>query len=244
MEFYQRYCFVNQILEPTRVTASSKTLIDVILSNQQDRYALSGNLHLGLSDHDLIFTVRKNKHPRQKTRLIEYRSLKILNEATFLSDLRNVSWHTSFVYDNADDVWDHWSKLYKEVFDKHAPLKEKQIRSELLPIHGILREISYRNRLYKKHRRNPTPSSWETYRVQRNKVTACHKTEGNEIVLSRCLNYSKTRWILEKNETIATKDTVQQEQGICSYRERKSNYRSKRNRWNFQLRYGEPQWWR
>ena len=68
LEFCQRYCFVNQILEPTRVTASSKTLIDVILSNQQDTYTLSGNLHLSRSDHDLIFTVRKNKRRRQKTR--------------------------------------------------------------------------------------------------------------------------------------------------------------------------------
>ena len=74
-------------------------------------------------------------------------------ECGFLSDLRNVPWHTSFVYDNADDVWDwdHWSKLCKEVLDKHASLKEKQIRSEQLPWISpeILCEISHRNRLYK-----------------------------------------------------------------------------------------------
>ena len=90
LEFCQRYCFVNQILEPTRVTASSKTLIDVILSNQQDRYALRGNLHLDLSDHDLIFTIRKNKLLREKNRLIEYRSMKNFNEARWSCQILNM----------------------------------------------------------------------------------------------------------------------------------------------------------
>ena len=68
----------------------------------------------------------------------------------------------------------HWLKLYKEVLDKHAPQKKKKIRSDQLPwiSPAIMREISRRNRLYKNQKKNPTLQSWETYKVQRNKVTA------------------------------------------------------------------------
>ena len=35
----------------------------------------------------------------------------------------------------------------------------------------VTREISRRNRLYKKHKKNPTLYAWETYKAHRNKVT-------------------------------------------------------------------------
>ncbi|RMX55071.1 hypothetical protein pdam_00023216 [Pocillopora damicornis] len=40
--------------EPTRVTNTSKSLIDVILVNRPEYWATSGSLQLGMSDHDLI----------------------------------------------------------------------------------------------------------------------------------------------------------------------------------------------
>ena len=151
---FQRYCLANQISEPTRATDNSSTLIDVILASDQDRYAASGALHLGLCDHEHIYIIRKSKLPRPKLREIVYRSLKKLNEESFLGDLKNVPWHTAFLFNNADDVWSHWSKLYKEILDQHAPLKKKQLRAGQLPwiSSGILRKITYRNLLYKRHK--------------------------------------------------------------------------------------------
>ena len=58
-DFCRRFCLENKISrEPTRVTDKTSTLIDVILASHQDRYATSGTLDLGISDHDLIFTIR------------------------------------------------------------------------------------------------------------------------------------------------------------------------------------------
>ena len=59
VDFCNRFCISNQIDNPTRVTKTSKSLIDVLLTSHAECYATSGSLHLGLSDHDLIFTVRK-----------------------------------------------------------------------------------------------------------------------------------------------------------------------------------------
>ena len=45
------------IKEPTRVTKSSATTIDLIFTNMVDNIATSGVIHLGISDHSLIYAV-------------------------------------------------------------------------------------------------------------------------------------------------------------------------------------------
>ena len=51
---------LTQILrQPTRITCSSSTLIDHILTNAQDKVSQSGIIDLGISDHQLIYCTRK-----------------------------------------------------------------------------------------------------------------------------------------------------------------------------------------
>ena len=89
VDFRHRLCFVNKISELTRVTDRTKSVLDVILVSHAERYITSGNLQLGLSDHDRVFVVRKSKLPRPKPRLIEYRSMKNFDNAEFLTELKN-----------------------------------------------------------------------------------------------------------------------------------------------------------
>ena len=83
VDFCHRFCFENKITEPTRVTDRAKSLLDVILVSHAEHYTTSGNLQLGLSDHDLVFVFRKNKLSRPKPRLIEYRSMKNFDNVEF-----------------------------------------------------------------------------------------------------------------------------------------------------------------
>ena len=54
-DFCDQFCLSNTIDEPTRVTKTSKSLIDVILVNRPEHWATSGSLQLGMSDH--IFSI-------------------------------------------------------------------------------------------------------------------------------------------------------------------------------------------
>ena len=45
--------------EPTRVTESSSTLIDLIYTNYTDRVGYSGVFHIAINDHSLIYVYRK-----------------------------------------------------------------------------------------------------------------------------------------------------------------------------------------
>ena len=96
VDFCHRFCFVNKITEPTRVTDRTKSLLEVILVSHAERYITSGNLQLGLSDHDLVFVVRKNKLPRPKPRFIEYHNMKNFDNSEFLTELRNAPWGTAY----------------------------------------------------------------------------------------------------------------------------------------------------
>ena len=45
--------------EPTRITPTSATLIDVIYTNCPDKVVCSGVRHISISDHSIVFAYRK-----------------------------------------------------------------------------------------------------------------------------------------------------------------------------------------
>ena len=53
------YQFDQLINEPTRVTGTSATGIDLIFTNRAENILNSGIVHVGISDHSLIFVLRK-----------------------------------------------------------------------------------------------------------------------------------------------------------------------------------------
>ena len=61
------YHLSQLIIEPTRITPISSTLIAVILTNDPSRIISSGVLHIGISDHSLVYAVRKFVIPSKNT---------------------------------------------------------------------------------------------------------------------------------------------------------------------------------
>ena len=125
--FCDQFCLTNTISVPTRVTASTKTLLDVILVSHPGRFVSRGTLRLGISDHDLIYIVRKQGLPKPNVRSIEYRSMKNFNEQAFLSSLSDIPWDTAYTFDDVNDIWCHWKSLLKQAIDHHAPLNCKRV---------------------------------------------------------------------------------------------------------------------
>ena len=126
-----------------------------------------------MSDHDLIYIIRKQRLPKSKVKVIDSRSMKHFNQDAFLADLMTTPWNMAFIFDGIDDVWGHWSKLFNVIVEKHAPCIKKRVRSNQLPWINIeiKKSMRLRNKLYKKYRRRPTKDAWEHCRTQRNIVT-------------------------------------------------------------------------
>ena len=71
------------ITEPTRVTLVSKTLIDLCITNSQNKVTNSGVIRLGISDHSLVFLTCKVQCYRNGPRVIETRHFKHFDKEKF-----------------------------------------------------------------------------------------------------------------------------------------------------------------
>ena len=57
----ETYQYIQLIDQPTRITSSTRTLINQILTNKLDIITNHGVLHVGISDHSLIYAIYKHE---------------------------------------------------------------------------------------------------------------------------------------------------------------------------------------
>jgi hypothetical protein len=129
-----RYGLKQLIKEPTRVTDKTKSLIDVIITNSTfSDYKSSGILRCGLSDHDIIYTVRKIKKSFESTLVTrEVRNFK----KTDLNETRKMItcspwWSLKLSKDN-DRNFALFSEIIKIIMDTYAPKKRLRVKSQPL----------------------------------------------------------------------------------------------------------------
>jgi len=131
------YGLSQLIREPTHVTSVSNTLIDLCITNSPENVTKSGVIHLGISDHSLVFLTRKAHHDRNGPRKIATRHFKHVDRNKFLSDLSQMPWANVDAHSDANDMWHEWKELFPSCVDKkHAPLNRKEsVKSDA---HGLL----------------------------------------------------------------------------------------------------------
>ena len=91
-EFLSNFGLKQLIRYPTRITCSTPSLIDHILTNSSDKISQFGNIDTGISVHQLIFCTRKlvrNKLGVHKE--INYRSLKNYAAELYEKALRDIN---------------------------------------------------------------------------------------------------------------------------------------------------------
>lgn len=94
-------CLINQ---PTRITNTTQTLIDVILTNQPDLVGKSGVYNPELSDHSLVYSFLWERVSRHSPKIIKFRSSKNFDPENFKNDLLAFApWQVGEVFDDIDD---------------------------------------------------------------------------------------------------------------------------------------------
>ena len=127
MELYQ----LTQLIDsPTRITNSSQSLLDVAITSTPEKIISSGVVHLGRSDHSLIYAVRilntRVNTKEQGHNFVEFRNFENFDAARFLDDLHDVPWEDIRYKRNKDDMWKLWKTYFLGVLDKRAPKKVKK----------------------------------------------------------------------------------------------------------------------
>ena len=61
---FKVYQFIQLIKEPTRIVERSSTLLDLAFTTDQGKISDSGVLECSISDHSLVYIIRKARPPR------------------------------------------------------------------------------------------------------------------------------------------------------------------------------------
>ena len=166
------YQLQQLISEPTCVTNMFATLIDLIFTNESHNISKSGVIHIGLSDHNLIYAVRKfipNKRGRIKK---EVRNLKHFVKEDFIYDLLNIPWEMVETINDPNLAWRVWETNFNEVLNWHAPLRHRRVRQSSIPwlnsnIKNLMRKRDYHKKQSVKYN---SEHHWRLYQSFRNNV--------------------------------------------------------------------------
>lgn len=160
------------IQEPTRVSTSSQTIIDLILVSDKLRIASSGVTGCCLSDHFGIYCTRKLRKPLFGCHnTVKMRSLKNYNKEAFIESLNKKDW-SQVLHCDVDNAWDHFKTMLTEVVDSLAPIKMVRIKQISQPWFNdaISKGIMQRNKLFAFFKKNRTEQAFSDYKKCRHKV--------------------------------------------------------------------------
>ena len=168
------YQLTQLITDSTRVSSNSNSLIDVFITNSSESIISSGVYPLSVSDHDLIYAIRKIGLPKGKPRYIECRNFKNFHEKQFTSSLKSTKWPLINEFDDINKACDEWKSMFLEVIDKHAPCRSFRVRNKPCPwINAEIKQKMFnRDSLKKKAMLTNNPETWLAYRRQRNIVSS------------------------------------------------------------------------
>ena len=91
----------------------------------------------GLSDyHGLVVTILKSQIPRLKPKVIKYRNYKNFDPVKFIADVRRANFDA---LEDREDCYNDLTNNFRNLVDKHAPLKTKFARGNSAPF--VTREL-------------------------------------------------------------------------------------------------------
>lgn len=96
---------VNLIKQPTRITDTSSSLIDLIITTQlfsKSHICLTGCYDPCISNHHLVYTSLNFKKPKRTPKFIEVS--KCLDESKLIKDFENVPWQICSIFDGVGNT--------------------------------------------------------------------------------------------------------------------------------------------
>lgn len=159
------------ISEPTRITPTTQTILDQILTNAHN-YVLSTTVSPPISTNDHC-TVGVNINFKVQNTEPFYRHIWLFKQADFArfrQALLDTDFDTVFDDDNVDKICDSWSKKFISVAKSNIPNKNVLVRPNDSPWYTSRLRLMKRKllRIYRKFKKNTTDNNWENYRQARN----------------------------------------------------------------------------
>ena len=129
-ELCQTFSLKEIIQEPTRITSTTSSLLDHILTNAGWKISQKGVIDVGLSDHQLIYCTRKIL--RTKTNMhnqIRVPSLKKYTPELLIKELKKINFPNYCIFSNVNIAYLDLVEKILSVVDKIAPFKDLRIKN-------------------------------------------------------------------------------------------------------------------
>ena len=174
---YYEFCamlgLIQIINNATRITETTSSLLDHILTNSKDKISQSGVIDIGISDHQMIFCTRKISRPKigGKT-FIKIRCLKNYSEEKLIQNLSNCDFPNYTNFDDVNKAYSDFIDRTSDVINKIAPIKEICIKNNTAEWFDeeVLEGIKIRDKLFKKFKKSKSNIDNTNYKKYRNKL--------------------------------------------------------------------------
>ena len=131
LDVLRMFNLTQLITEATRVTCSSSSLIDHILSNSCEKICQPGTISIGLSDHFLTFMTRKVvKGQISKHNFVKIRSLKHYNKDNFNLKLSDMNWEGVLMCFDVEMTWENFKTIFSLGFRHCGPCKRNKVKTK------------------------------------------------------------------------------------------------------------------
>ena len=200
--------FMHLILQPTRITSHSNTLIDNIFSNIIDPNIISGDLIATISDHLPQFAIIPKMFGNitgNKSNIYE-RDWSKFDRENFILDYFSVDWEDLLKTDelNADNSTRMYLDKINMLLDTYAPLKridkyKMKFKSKPWTNLGLQKSISLKNKLLKKFINKKDPILKEEFHINYKKYRNLTSTLTKKSKQAYYKKYFERNWNNIKN---------------------------------------------
>ena len=118
----------QMVTKPTRVTATSQTLIDHFITNCPNRITHTDVLPCPLvSDHSAPYVCVNARVTRFLPRYKYIRNERNYNEVSFVEDVKNIPMNIVYGVDDPDEKLELFNTMFLNCLERHAPMKRAKI---------------------------------------------------------------------------------------------------------------------
>lgn len=173
-----KFHLTQMIENPTRITRSSKTLLDLIFSNKRERISKTYNLITGLSDHNLTLVARQLSKKRLRNNTPEGKQYISLIPKTHMQHLetgfRETHWENVVKGKNCEQACKDLLDTIKGLLSKYTKNIPRKQRKRTLPWFStlLLKLLKQRDAALKKSLKSGLDTDRLIYKGLRNKATS------------------------------------------------------------------------
>ena len=170
------YSFVPLITRPTRVTATTATLIDNILTNNVENinHSDQGILVTDVTDHYPVFHIHRTPKDKETEVYFIKRIYSTKNKQAFLESIAETDWSEIYSVMSTETAFNAFHDKLMKLLNKCFPkirVKEKYHFRKPWPSEALRTSIKHKNKLYHHYRKINSVKSEILYTSYKTKLT-------------------------------------------------------------------------